>query len=461
MAAFTGAFVERGTGGFDEAAAGRVFNQRRPARSPAAVLFAADVDDVRAGVRLARDRGWQVSVRSGGHSWAAWSLRDDALLIDLGEFNGIDVEDASGLVLAGPAVRGGAELDPFLQARGLFFNGGHCPTVGIGGFLLQGGMGWNCRGWNWACEMVEAVDVVTADGALVRCDATQNADLFWAARGAGPGFPGIVVRFHLRAHRRFRSLTQSTFVYPREVAAEVFSWLHQARWDVPDSVEIVAVGNTPPLPPEVAYEGSVIVVDGVCFEDDPEDAVVALGPLGACPVADQALVSRVAVPTTMAQLRAEQVRANPQGHRYTVDNAYLVGETAEVVPALLPAFTELPTIKAFSLWFDMGRAPERPLDMALSLQTDLYLATYVVAEDAGQDAVCRDWVNDTMARLEPLTIGCYIGDSDFERRPQKFLSDEAFAKLTAIRADRDPDGRFPDYLMAPGHQVNVNPWQRN
>ena len=99
--------------------------------------------------------------------------------------------------------------------------------------------------------------------------------------------------------------------------------------------------------------------------------------------------------------------------------------------------------------------------MALSLQSDLYLATYVVAEDAGQDAVCRDWVNDTMARLEPLTIGCYIGDSDFERRPQKFLSDEAFAKLTAIRADRDPDGRFPDYLMAPGHQVNVNPWQRN
>ena len=57
MAAFTGAFVERGTGGFDEAAAGRVFNQRRPARSPAAVLFAADVDDVRAGVRLAQGPG--------------------------------------------------------------------------------------------------------------------------------------------------------------------------------------------------------------------------------------------------------------------------------------------------------------------------------------------------------------------------------------------------------------------
>jgi len=459
MAAFTGAFIERGTVGFDEAALGRVFNQRRPSRTPAAVLFAADVDDVRAGVHLARERGWQVAVRSGGHSWAAWSVRDDALIIDIGAFKDIEVDEASGLVRAGPAVRGGAELDPFLEERGLFFNGGHCPTVGIGGFLLQGGMGWNCRGWNWACEMVEALDVVTADGELVRCDASENADLFWAARGAGPGFPGIVVRFHLRAYPRFRSLTQSTFLYPRELAGEVFTWLHRARWDVPDSVEIVAVGITAPLPPEVAYEGSVIVVDGVCFEEDPQEAARALASLGTCPVSDEALVARVAAPTTMAQLRAEQVRANPEGHRYTVDNAYLVGETADVVPALVPAFTELPTKKAFSLWFDMGRAPERPLDMALSLQSDLYFATYVVAEDPSDDAVCRDWVNDTMSRLEPLTIGCYIGDSDFERRPQKFLSDDAYAKLGAIRADRDPEGRFPDYLIAPGHEVNVNPWQ--
>ena len=459
MAVFTGAFRQRAEEGFSEAVLGRLFNQRRPARTPAAVLFAADVADVVSGVRLAAERGWQVSVRSGGHSWAAWSVRDDALLIDLGAFRGIDVDEASGLVLAGPAVRGGAELDPYLERLGLFFNGGHCPTVGIGGFLLQGGMGWNCRGWNWACEMVEALDVVTADGELVRCDASQNADLFWAARGAGPGFPGVVVRFHLRAYPRFRSLTQSTFVYPREVAAEVFTWLHQARWDVPDSVEVVAVGITPALPPEVRYEGSVIVVDGVCFADDPEDAAAALAPLGACPVAGQALVSRIAAPTTMAELRAEQVRANPEGHRYTVDNAYLVGETADVVPALVPAFTTLPTAKAFSLWFDMGRAPERPLDMALSLQSDLYFATYVVAEDPREDAVCRAWVNDAMARLEPLTIGCYIGDSDFERRPQKFLSDEAFERLRAIRGDRDPAGLFPDYLVAAGSEPNTNPWQ--
>ena len=81
---FAGRFVERGQPGYEEARVGRVFNGRRPDRFPAAVLLAADEDDVVAGVRLAKARGAQVSVRSGGHSWAAWSVRDDALLIDLG-----------------------------------------------------------------------------------------------------------------------------------------------------------------------------------------------------------------------------------------------------------------------------------------------------------------------------------------------------------------------------------------
>ena len=95
-------------------------------------------------------------------------------------------------------MQGGAELAPYLEERGRFFPGGHCPTVGIGGFLLQGGQGWNARGWGWAAEYVEAVDVVTAAGELVRASADENADLYWAARGAGPGFFGVVTRFHLR-----------------------------------------------------------------------------------------------------------------------------------------------------------------------------------------------------------------------------------------------------------------------
>ena len=110
-------------------------------------------------------------------------------------------DDDTGIVTAGPAVRGGLDLDPFLAARGRFFAGGHCPTVGLGGFLLQGGMGWNCRGWGWAAESIDAIEVVTADGevAVVRrvartptCSgppgAPDPASSAWSPRsGCGPG----------------------------------------------------------------------------------------------------------------------------------------------------------------------------------------------------------------------------------------------------------------------------------
>ena len=111
--------MQRGEPGYEQARVGRVFNARRPDRFPAAVLLAADEDDVIAGVRLAAERGWTVLVRSGGHSWAVWSLRDDALLIDLGGMRDMAYEPASGVVSARPAVQGGLELAPYCDVFGL------------------------------------------------------------------------------------------------------------------------------------------------------------------------------------------------------------------------------------------------------------------------------------------------------------------------------------------------------
>jgi FAD/FMN-containing dehydrogenase len=462
-ASFTGRLLRRGDAGFEDAAADRVFNQRRPSRRPAAVLRAAGVSDVAAGVRLAAAEGLRVAVRAGGHSWAAWSLREDTLLIDLAAFTGMEYDEPAGVVTAGPAVRGGLDLDPFLAARGRFFAGGHCPTVGLGGFLLQGGMGWNCRGWGWAAESVEAIQVVTAGGDVAWCDEESNADLFWAARGAGPGFFGVVTAFRLRTRERYRELTQTTYVYPASVAAEVLHWLYAARHDVPPSVELVAVGSTPPQDllaqsAGVRHPDPVLVVDGVSFDGGP----ASLAALGACPVAGRATVSKIAQPVTIGELRAEQLRANPEGHRYTVDNAYLAGPRDALVRAMTPAFTDLPTAKSFSLWFDLAHLPARPLastglpDMALSVQSDIYFATYVVGETPAEDGECRSWVDDTMSRLAPFSAGCYLGDSDLTVRPDRFMSDAAWERLSQVRADRDPGGLFPGYDCADPALLNTS-----
>lgn len=120
---------------FETARVGRVFNYRRPKRYPLAIVEATSVEDVQEAIHIAKQLKCKVSVRSGGHSWAAWSVRDSALLIDLGEMNSInEYDEATGIIKVGPATIG-EKLNGFLGTKGRMFNGGHCPTVGVGGFL--------------------------------------------------------------------------------------------------------------------------------------------------------------------------------------------------------------------------------------------------------------------------------------------------------------------------------------
>jgi FAD/FMN-containing dehydrogenase len=443
----------RGHVGYEEARADRVFNRRLTDRQPAAVVRPTNEDEVVAAVRLARERGWQVAVRSGGHSWAQWSVRSDALVIDLGGLRDITYDDETGSVSASPAVQGGAELGPFLESRDRFFPGGHCPTVGIGGFLLQGGQGWNARGWGWAAEYLDAVDVVTASGDLVRADARQNSDLYWAARGAGPGFPGVVTRFHLRTLPRPAHVAQTVHAYALDDFEEVLTWLHETHHTVADTVEIVALTKTDPtLAPE-----PVLLVTGVALVSSPAEAAEALAPFRLSPALDRALLVLDTVPTTIDEQRKRQLVDNPEGHRWAVDNAWLTGPAADVVPAVRRAYTTLPTEKAFTIWFSM--APLRKLpDMAFSLQSEIYLASYVAWESPDDDERCVSWLGRAMADLEPVTVGQYLGDGDLARRQVRFMSDEAWARLQQVVADRDPDGLFVGYLAGPDGATNRNHW---
>jgi FAD/FMN-containing dehydrogenase len=130
---------------YEEARVGRVFNHRRPQRFPLAVIKATCEEDIVAGVRLAVERNCRVAIRSGGHSWAAWSVRDNSILIDLGGYKLLDVDPREKMAIASPSMTGKEINMVLVNEHQLMFPGGHCPDVGIGGFLLQGGMGWNCR----------------------------------------------------------------------------------------------------------------------------------------------------------------------------------------------------------------------------------------------------------------------------------------------------------------------------
>jgi FAD/FMN-containing dehydrogenase len=137
---------------FHKAVWGDVFNARRDlSRIPRAVVRATSTSHVVQAIDLAAKLGVRVSVRSGGHSWAAWSVRDDAILIDLAGLPGsrgfpgeLEFDEKNNVVSCPPGCTS-RSLNAFLASKGRFFAGGHCPDVGMGGFLLQGGMGWNVK----------------------------------------------------------------------------------------------------------------------------------------------------------------------------------------------------------------------------------------------------------------------------------------------------------------------------
>jgi FAD/FMN-containing dehydrogenase len=185
-----------GDEGYERARCDGCWNGRKPPRHPAAIVLAEDAEDVAAGVRLATERGLQVSVRATGHGIPNPGVREGALLIDVSRLVSIDLDAHARTAVLGPGVCG-RDLDQELDPLGLFFPHGHCSDVGMGGFLLGGGLGWNWRSYGPGCVLVRAVDVVTADGEMVRADESHNSDLYWAARGAGPGFFGVVTAFHV------------------------------------------------------------------------------------------------------------------------------------------------------------------------------------------------------------------------------------------------------------------------
>ena len=453
-----GRLLHRGEPGYEQARIGRIFNARRPDRFPVAVLLAADEDDVIAGVHLAAERGWRVCVRSGGHSWAAWSLRDDALLIDLGGMRDLAYDPATGIVAARPAVQGGLELAPFLAERDRTFPAGHCATVGLGGFLLQGGQGWDSRARGWACQSVTGLDVVTADGTLVRADAGQNSDLLWA-RGAGPGFPGVITRFFLQTYQAARAMWHDTWTFRLGDAVELLTWLHDVLPGLGRRVEpVVAATRLPDVPLHdgtARPDGTVLLLHTTVMADSDAEALELIAPLQDGPLAGREL-GHVQGRTSVLEENAAQTAQNPEGHRYAVDCTWTDAPAGVLAPLLHALWGELDTEHSFSIWYGWAPYGVRP-EMAFSVEANVYVATYAIYTDPADDARYAGWVHRRTAALATACgAGVYLGDTDFTRRQDRFMSDDAYRRLAAIRAGRDPDGRFASYLTSDPEGLNVH-----
>src|SRR6185437_8626637 len=225
-----GQVIKRGAAGFAQAA--HVYNSRFDGVLPSLVARPLDATDTRTAVQWAVAHGVPLRARSGGHSYAGFSTLNGGMVLDLRNLRGINVD----LHARTATIGAGAQLiDVYsaLAARGVTIPAGSCPSVGIAGHALGGGMGLAGRKFGLTTDNLLSARIVTADGKLITASAHQHPDLYWGLRGGGGGNFGVVTGFTFRVHAVPKTVAWFFVRWPASHAADAIAawqgWAPHAR----------------------------------------------------------------------------------------------------------------------------------------------------------------------------------------------------------------------------------------
>ncbi|GGO57116.1 oxidoreductase [Streptomyces daqingensis] len=449
-----GSLIRRGDAEYERARADAVWNGLKPGRFPAEIVVAATEDDVPRALARARAQDLRVSVRSGGHNWSGTQLRDDALLLDLSRLNRCVVDPGSGTAHVGPAVTGRV-LASALEPHGLALPFGHCSTVALGGFLLSGGLGWNSRAWGPACSYVEEVEAVTADGSRVVCNERENPDLFWAARGAGPGFFAVATRFRLRFRPHPGAIVTTSFTFPLPETERVAAWAVPTARALPPSVEtsfVLSAREPAAATPSGPAPG--LTLTSTVFARSAQEGADVLAPVTGCPFADRAVTHRPPEPTSYVALHQGADGKWPGEQRYAVDTLWSPEPYETQLARAARAIAEAPSGDSLVLvpFEPVGPGPQGGGDaMAFSPLGESYLAAFAIWDDPAQDEACTRWLRRSMDAFDPRGTGShYIAEADLAAgtsRSRRSYAPAGWERLKRLKAHWDPANLFHSYLV--------------
>jgi FAD/FMN-containing dehydrogenase len=252
---------------------------------PAVIVRVADTDDVRTVIRLARETGLDLAVRSGGHSGAAHGTADGGIVLDVRDLNGLEIDEASRTAWAGSGLTA-AEYTIAAAELGLATGFGDTGSVGLGGITTGGGIGYLVRKHGLTIDSLLAAEIVTADGAVRVVDEDHEPDLFWAIRGGGGNF-GVVTRFRFRLHPVPEAVGGMLFL---PATADTIAGFVAAAQAAPEALSTIAnVMPCPPMPfvPEEQH-GKLVIFGLLCWAGPVDEGQAAMAPFRALatPVAD-------------------------------------------------------------------------------------------------------------------------------------------------------------------------------
>jgi FAD/FMN-containing dehydrogenase len=252
-----GTLVRPGEAGY--AVDSRLFDPRFDGIHPAGIAYVKTNADVGTCLAFVRKYGVKFAARSGGHSYAGWSSSNGGLIIDVQNFKGVRVSGSTAVVGAGTRL---IDFYNGLAAHGKAVPGGSCPTVGIAGLTLGGGIGVTARAHGLTCDNLESLVIVPADGKAVTANAKENPDLYWACRGGGGGNFGIATSFTFRTTPAPEPVI-FFLSWPWSQAAKVIaawqSWAPNAPDALWSNLHLAAApgGHTPTIQVGGTYLGSI------------------------------------------------------------------------------------------------------------------------------------------------------------------------------------------------------------
>ena len=433
--------------GFDEA---RSLWNTRFDRRPQAIARVTSTADVAGAVRFAAERGLDLSVRGGGHAYAAQTVADGGLLIDLAAMDDIEVDAGTSTARIGPGVTC-ADLDAATQSEGLAVPLPTVSSVGVIGAALGGGSGYLARRFGLTLDNVVAAEVVTASGEVIEVSEDAHPDLFWAIRGGGGNF-GVVTSMTLRLHEVGPEVLGGQVIYSFDDADRLLRAYRDFMQDAPRDLQCYAFCfRAPPIDLFPADTHGHPVLDFVICHQDPDaaDAVQAIREFGE-PVLD--LVG----PAPYTQVQQSFDANLPKGHRY-LSRAHDLAELSdgaiatmvEHVPDMAGAFT--------AAYFDPlgGAIADVGSSETAFAGRGAAFGFHIIAgwmEPEGDEAVI-DWTTafaDDMA--EHATGGVYvnlIGDDEMPERVSDAYGPN-YDRLVRLKRRWDPTNLF-------GNNYNIPP----
>ena len=236
---------------------------------PAAVAFPVDEREVIAVVRHAAEQGLTIAAQATGHNAGPLGALDDTLIVNTSMLQDLSIDATARRVRVGAGTKWEALIAP-LSELGLAALHGSSPDVGVVGYSLGGGLGWLGRRHGLQCNSVTAIELVSADGHLIRTDAIHEPDLFWALRGGGGSF-GVVTAIEFEVYP-VTELYAGALFFPYERASEVITAWNALAPSLPDEMTTWgSVLHVPDLPyvPEPVRGGSFAVISGVMLGGEP------------------------------------------------------------------------------------------------------------------------------------------------------------------------------------------------